>query len=229
MLFSFRSADASKYPKMLNVLTLEFPTTQKALARMIREGSARYDETTGDVEITEFAKPRVEVFGSASEWPDIIGGEGFTENPVMLSQRIVTAFEEHGITGWKARPVELVKKSSRKLDVRTAPQYFFIEITGRIGMYVPTCLKAKDVAPDLSAKLVAAWDRSDIFCEPSSELGRWALYCSEKVFDLARGERWTNCGFQPLQYFAPFHKAYLEYESAVSLSELVERYTRCLE
>jgi pullulanase/glycogen debranching enzyme len=42
---------------------------------------------------------------------------------------------------------------------------------------------------------------------------------------LARAEKWTNWGFQPLHYFAPFHQRYLDHESALPLAELIERYT----
>jgi hypothetical protein len=225
MLFSFRSADVGKYPRLLNVQTLEMAFDKKGIARLIKQGLAHYDEAENAIVFTEFEKPRVQVVGSASEWPDIIGSEGFTENPVIVSQRVVTAFEQHRITGCLARPVEVVKKAGRKLNVRSAPQYYFLEVSGRIGMPVPTCILANEVSSDLEEKLAGTWDGSDVFAEPPSELGRWALFCSERVFDLARGERWTNCGFQPLHYFAPFHKLYFEYESALPVAELVERYT----
>lgn len=97
-----------------------------------------------------------------------------------------------------------------------------------MGMPVPGCLRVDEVTQDLPDKLTNAWDGADIFSEPPSEVGRWALFCSEKVFELARAERWTNCGFQPLHYFAPFHKCYLEHEAVLPLSELMERYTRQL-
>src|SRR5262249_18594571 len=114
MLFSFRSADAGKYPRLLNVKTLEIAFDEKGIQRLIKKGLAHYDAAENAVVFTEFEKPRVQVIGSASEWPDVIGGEGFTEDPIMVSQRVVTAFEQHAITGWRARPVEVIKKAGRK-------------------------------------------------------------------------------------------------------------------
>jgi len=224
MLFSFRGADAAKYPKLLNVQTFEMAFDEKGIARLIEKGLAHYDAGANAVVFTEFEKPRVQVIGSASEWPDIIGSQGFTENPIMVSQRVVTAFKEHGITGCHAKPVEMVKKGGRKLDVRSAPAYYFLEVSGRIGMRVPSCIRANEVAEDLADKLTSAWDGSDVFREPPSKVGIWALFCSEKVFELARAEKWTNWGFQPLHYFAPFHKRYLKHGSALALPELVKQY-----
>src|SRR5262245_32142395 len=104
MLFSFRSADAEKYPRLLNVQTMEMAFDEKGIARLIKQGLARYDEATNAVVFTEFEKPRVQVSGAASEWPDVIGGEGFIENPIMVSERVVTVFEEYSITGCHAKP-----------------------------------------------------------------------------------------------------------------------------
>ena len=224
MLFSFRSADAAKYPRFLNVQTIALAFDDEGIARLIKEGLAHYDESQNAVVFTEFEKPRVQVIGSASEWPDVIGSQGFVENPIIVSQRVVAAFERHSITGCRAKAVEVIKKAGRKLDVRTAPQYYFLEVSGRIGVDVPTCLRASEVEPDLADKLASAWDGSDVFIDPREAWGRWALFCAERVFELARAEKWTNFGFQPLHYFAPFHKAYLKHESPLPLPSLVERY-----
>ena len=45
MLFAFRSADAKKYPFLLNVQTRAFPNTEKELARMINAGTGRHRQT----------------------------------------------------------------------------------------------------------------------------------------------------------------------------------------
>jgi hypothetical protein len=229
MLFSFRSRDAGKYPRLLNVQTIAMAFDEKGVVRLIKQGLARYDESEDAVIFTEFEKPKVQVIGSASEWPDVIGCEHFTEHPIMVSQRVVTAFQQHGITGCQPKAVEVIKKASRRLDVRTAPQYYFLEVTGRIGVTVPGYTERNEVEPDLAGKLAKAWDGPDVFGEPPSELGRWALFCSEKVFELARTQRWTNCGFQPLHYFAPFHRRYLHYKSGLPLPALIDRYVTELE
>jgi len=228
MLFSFRSADASKFPVFLNVQTVEMAFDEKGIKRLMEQGLAHYDEAENAIVFTEFEKPRVQVAGSASEWPDIIGCEIFTENPIVVSDRVVAAFQQAGVTGCSTKPVEVVKKPSRKLDVRTAPEYYFLEVSGRIDMPVPSCINADDVAPDLADTLTSKWDQTDLFLDPPSPVGRWALFCSEKVYELAQAEKWTNCGFQPLHYFAPYHKRYLKHESEAPLSTLVKRYTRQL-
>lgn len=224
MLFSFRSADAAKYPRFLNVQTFEMAFDDEGIARLIKQGRAHYDESENAVVFTEFERPRVQVIGSASEWPDVIGSQGFIENPIIVSQRVVAAFARHNITGCRPKAVEVTKKAGRKLHVRTAPQYYFLEVSGQIGVDVPTCLRAGEAEADLANKLKSAWDGSDVFIHPREAAGRWALFCGERVFELARAEKWTNFGFQPLHYFARFHKTYLKHESSLPLPLLVERY-----
>ncbi len=129
------------------------------------------------------------------------------------------------MTGFNPRRVDIVKRNTRKLSLRSAPNYFFLEVSGRIGTDVPGCVRASEVPADLEKKLTAAWDGTDIFTEPPSEMGKWALFCSERVFRLAQSEKWTNSGFQPLHLFAPFHKRYMRHELELPLAELAERYT----
>jgi hypothetical protein len=224
MLFSFRSADAGRYPKILNVQTLALAFDEKGITRLIKEGHATYEEKANTVTFTEFERPRVQVIGSASEWPDVIGKQGFSEHSVIVSERVVADLQRERMTGFTPRGVEITKRSTRKLSVSSAPQYFLLEVSGRISMHVPGWVSTKQVPADLEHQLAAAWDGTDLFIEPPSEVGQWALFCTERVFNLARSAKWTNCGFQPLQYFAPFQKRYLAHESTSSVDGLVERY-----
>ncbi len=79
MLFSFRSADAAKYPKLLSVQTIAFALNERDAARMVKQGLATYDSETNSFNFREFENPRVTVIGSASAWPDVIGSEGFID------------------------------------------------------------------------------------------------------------------------------------------------------
>src|SRR5512133_249010 len=101
MLFSFRSSDAAKYPKLLSVQTIAFALNERDAARMVKKGLATYDRENNSFNFMEFEKPRVKVIGSASAWPDVIGSEGFIDNPILVSQRVLSGLQREGMTGFR--------------------------------------------------------------------------------------------------------------------------------
>lgn len=137
-----------------------------------------------------------------SKWSDMVGSGGGTFD-FMVTDRVVKSLHAAGIDCFKATPVEIVKIESRKLRNQEPPNYFVIEITGRMNFDLKAGKKEYRFGTDTSTRwvpLVDSWDGSDLFVAGNSDAK--FTYCTEKVLLLARQAQWSNFRFYPIDSFS---------------------------
>jgi hypothetical protein len=154
---------------------------------------------------------------SGSGWPDVM--QRRYERGVLLSERVAAALEGAGIHV-RMRPARITRLESKKLTRRGAPKYVLpilesgIRVdreasgmsTGTFGPYCAVCgtrgaIDGGKIAPmNRSARrgihaVPGSWTGLDLFISedmvPVSH-----VYCTRKVLELARRERWTGARFE---------------------------------
>jgi hypothetical protein len=143
-----------------------------------------------------------------TKYPDILGCGSY---PFLIaSERVVTIWKTHNISGFTTYPVGVAEVQSKRLKDMPPPQYYRIEIDGgckidleasglRIVAYDPDCphlVTDPLVAPGF--QMVAnSWDGSDLFRD--QHLYPAVTFCTEKVLELAREHHMTNFRFEPME------------------------------
>lgn len=146
-----------------------------------------------------------EIHGGTS-WMDAIGIASW---PLFLvSRRVVVALEQIGAKGFEPRAVCFTKVQSPAMQ--NAPDYFYLDVKGRIDIDLKSSgLEGAQQCPgcfrDLSTKLIEptryvpareGWDGSDLFRLRNRP--NLLVFCTRRILELARQERWTNFRFEPM-------------------------------
>jgi hypothetical protein len=142
----------------------------------------------------------------ATEWPDCM--QDLASIPgLLLSQRVVEVLRAECTGILDFQPARVIQNTCAKLRTEP-PLYFYMNIAGRIdidpvasevtgpepcsGCYVRDgYFEARRLVP-----VRESWDGSDLF--KIRNLGTGQIYCSRRVVELARRERWTNLNIQPM-------------------------------
>lgn len=145
---------------------------------------------------------------SGGKWADFMSGTGCTL-PFMVSERVVEACVDSGLSGFEACAVDIsvIDSDGDHLATSDAPSYFYLRIHGMVDFDLaasnvslvdacPVCYSASQrTMPDRYALDVSTWDGSDFLHVrnyPSS-----LTFCSMRVVSLARKHHWTNLRFIP--------------------------------
>jgi len=159
---------------------------------------------------------------SGAGWPDIM--EERHSHRILLAERIVNSLHKAGISCFKVRLTRIGRMDSKKLTRRGAPRYFLpvmpsgirvdLEASGirHAPVLCETCgsqgeLPGSALVPFTRQKrrglktIPESWTGADLFiCE---DLGSTSYtFCTRRVLELARAERWTGVRFDPID--APF-------------------------
>jgi hypothetical protein len=152
-----------------------------------------------------FRGPGCAVSISGSHWADIVGAGSFGPR-FMVSERVITDLREIRATGFVPYAVEIQRIESYELQVPPTPRYYYLEITGSITidwkaskLHEPCerCgapLKIETRKPDWLIPVQNSWDGSDFF--RGHPYG--GPFCSERVLQLARRNRWVDFQFLPV-------------------------------
>lgn len=142
-------------------------------------------------------------------YPDILGCGAYPF--LIVSEAVITAWHEAGITCFHTYPVGIVEVKSRKLRDITPPRYFRVEIDGQYkidlaasGIEVISlcreCLhlvtRPKYPFEHSYQRVPGSWDGSSLFCDPV--LFPRVNFCTQVAIDLARQHRLTNFRFEPM-------------------------------
>jgi hypothetical protein len=137
-----------------------------------------------------------------SQWPDFLA---CGEYPLLIvSERVVRVWSEAGIASFQRFPVG-IRGAARgcKVDLKAAPKYFRIEITGQCNVDFPAsgqritgvCTRCGQLKwrgnPDRRFKLLeGSWDGSDLF----RDIARFpcVTFCTQKAADVMRSSGLTN-------------------------------------
>jgi hypothetical protein len=153
---------------------------------------------------------RVHAEGKGAKfWPNFLFGF-----KLIISAKVLDDLRANGITGYVPHKVRFHKIDSPKLQKIEPPDYFLIEVTGRIdverkwfdggeGFVCPVCKdwqKKPGGKYGLGAKILMpildSWDGSD-FVEVRN-VGYGSRYCTTRVLELARSKKWFNASFSAI-------------------------------
>jgi hypothetical protein len=147
---------------------------------------------------------------SGSVWSDILGYGGMVPE-CFYSERIVKTLEEEKIPLFNVihAPVAQIENRGKKLREIPAPNYYLIEAHPGILRdweemgYVlnPDGTPNRNFPPNPrrpECYKASSWRNIDIFC-PDAPLCSTAIYCTERIVDLAIKHQWTNIAFEPVR------------------------------
>ena len=144
------------------------------------------------------------VGNSGPRWTEVIS----CLDGLILQESVCEIIEKEQFTGFNTHPIVITEIKSKKLRSLAVPQYYLLEITGRIdidvndlddvgGSICPVCLrrdpqqgnpyrwKEKRIVPKLET-----WNNADFV-----KLRNWRCgmkYCSKRFIDLAGKYKWQN-------------------------------------
>ena len=147
---------------------------------------------------------KVKVGTGGTRWPDVL----FDLDGLILHERVCETLKAEKFRGFNAHPVTITEIKSKKLAAIASPQYYLIEITGRIdidqselddvgGSVCQVCFrrnaekgnpyrwKPKRLVPKLDT-----WDGSDFVTLRNLLNARH--FCSRRFIELANKNKWTN-------------------------------------
>lgn len=141
-------------------------------------------------------------------WSDATETSGGVSG-LYVSARVKEALDAAGARYGKAFSAVVEPPYPKKLQNCKPPEYF--HITGELGARLdfeasgyrvtytcPACGRIKTdplSKPTRDQFLEASWNRSDIFF---TDLSPAAMFCTQRILELARAHRWTNFRFVPL-------------------------------
>jgi len=159
------ASDSSPFPGFEHLYDLNCGISDRPFRALIPVQNDRMEILR--ISHAELAPPhplRAEWAMGSSRPSDVIGDSG--SNSLLLSQRVTTALEHAGVTGWRPFPISL---TGRKGEPITG--YFLLQITGRCGPIndslsevVQRAMPAR-VRPLLKGLYFdpKTWDGSDVF------------------------------------------------------------------
>jgi hypothetical protein len=223
--YRFGCAVGNGYPKILSMTTRrpagKAGESQEAIQKFFDEITLkmiRGDEIK--INSVPLEIPLISIEKKGSKWPDIIG-HGTAGFHFIFTERVIEVMKTEGIRGFSARPIRIEEILSKKLREKEPPNYYCIEVTGKIEItkkyydklesgytYVGEVTNDKDRTYDQRpirreirfVPIEDSWDGSDWFC--MSNHGHFRHYCcSRKLVELAYREKWTNCQITPMDQF----------------------------
>jgi hypothetical protein len=127
--------------------------------------------------------------------------------PDLVSDRIAKAWEEAGITGWRAFPVAVSDELEHEIDGDRIKGYVGLSITGRAGSFDLTKSQTvlKPNVPGTTMMRWArglifeedSWDRSDVFLSGESLL----VFGTERAVECLEALKATNVMITPAAEF----------------------------
>jgi hypothetical protein len=143
-------------------------------------------------------------------WSDVIRYSGMVPE-CFYSERIVKTLEEEKIPLFNVihAPVAQIENRGKKLREIPAPNYYLIEAHPGILRdweemgYVlnPDGTPNRNFPPNPrrpECYKASSWRNIDIFC-PDAPLCSTAIYCTDRIVDLAIKHQWTNIAFEPVR------------------------------
>lgn len=142
-----------------------------------------------------------------SSFPDFLGCGAY---PLLIvSERVVTAWEKGGITTFRSFPVGISSISESLVQRASAPKYFRIEVSGECridfaasGAAIKTiCSRCGEIETDVPyiksfSILSGSWDGSPLFRD--YRYFPRITFCSDKAKQIADAEHFSNVRFQVL-------------------------------
>ena len=133
------------------------------------------------------------------DWPEVIA---VLIEPPLVRGDVVEIMLESGVNGFIPRKVKLTIDDDMAF-ARPAPEYFQIEITGRVAIsypddevsICPVCLSRTDhnFGDKLMVPVLNTWTGDDLV-KPSNVASGFVL-STRKLIDLARAEGWSSFQF----------------------------------
>jgi hypothetical protein len=149
----------------------------------------------------------MEILGGGFRWPDVMPNKR-----LILHERVVRVLEREKLKGFVAHPVSIKPFKNKRLLAKGVPQYYLLEITGRVDVDVarfeedhqicPVCLQFENkTGSDLNYRTRPPF----VFLSPENSDGSDLLefgnlrpsytVCTRKFIDLACQHQWTNFVF----------------------------------
>ena len=136
-----------------------------------------------------------------TRYPDALAN---ISNLIIVSDRVLRGFYDHGVTGFTPFPIVIGPRSKKLQDV-IPPVYWHLRVDGRceldleaMGLKIPVfCDRCyySEIEKKADYGFVVkegSWDGSDLFL--SKDRSNY-VFCSQRVFDLAKKFQWTNFEF----------------------------------
>jgi hypothetical protein len=152
-------------------------------------------------------KPGLYIDEKGSQWGDFIMC-GLGNPDVLIAERVLTSLRMLKCTILTATEFPIAEVRSKKLKNVAPPRYFAVQWGGGISLdwvAMGVAIDKKTGNPlTMPAQLPiriansATWNGDDIFSWSNWDVTHLTMLCTEKVFELAKEEKWTNVRFDPV-------------------------------
>jgi hypothetical protein len=148
-------------------------------------------------------------WAKAKKWPDFLG-HGASHFPFFLSETVVEDLRANGAPIARAIEMPIAEIQAAGLRSVPPPKYFVLETVPGIEVDftasgIPTDADGKPVPnplpkpwPPVWCLKASSWNGADLFC-CTNYGGPLTLIATEKIVELARKQKWSNCRFEPLR------------------------------
>lgn len=141
-------------------------------------------------------------------WTDAIGNPNWSL--ILFSERVLSGLTDIGASGISPLEVRIREVRSETLRALSAPSYYYFNVAGRIDVDLeasglggvercPVCFRVLAGRHPQARRFVPrheTWDGADVFSIRNSPNSM--LFCTRRVLELARRDRWTNFRFEPM-------------------------------
>lgn len=154
------------------------------------------------------SRPGITVDRGGSKWSDILGCGGGPPGE-FFSERVIMDLKVAGIPFYRCTRMPITQIRSNRLREVLPPNYFVIEAAPGMKIRSESVPMEEQIAarnerppswisPFRMFAALDTWNGADLF-SPSHGKSLFALFCSERVKELAECQGWTNIDFVPLE------------------------------
>jgi hypothetical protein len=127
----------------------------------------------------------------ANAWPDCLNAIGVWRG-IVVSERVVEKLRRIGIISFGASVLEVMKITSDGLSSICPPRY--LHILAEPGIQVQI-VAGRDETDERWLLKMEKWSGADVVATQPPNDDR--VFCTRRVIELARSERWSNFRFNP--------------------------------
>jgi hypothetical protein len=153
-------------------------------------------------------EPGINIDRGGQEWSDILGCGGGPPSE-FFSERVIEDLRNEGIPFLRCTEMPLGKVNSNRLREIPPPKYFVLEAEPgmrirSVSVPIEEQIAARSerpprwISPCRTIGTLSSWDGADLF-SPAHGYSLTALFCTERVKELAERKGWTNIEFKPLK------------------------------